>query len=101
MCIRDRGLNPPALDALQAAGVELDEYGFVKTEVSTPIDTTVEGILVCGSASGPKDIPETVAQASGAAARCGALLAGSRGSEVTKKEYPDEIELDGKEPRVG
>ena len=95
------GLNPPALDALQAAGVELDEYGFVKTEVSTPIDTTVEGILACGSASGPKDIPETVAQASGAAARCGALLAGSRGSEVTKKEYPDEIELDGKEPRVG
>jgi heterodisulfide reductase subunit A len=42
-----------------------------------------------------------VAQASGAAARCGALLAGARGSEVSKKEYPEEIELDGTEPRVG
>jgi heterodisulfide reductase subunit A2 len=95
------GLNPPGLDALQAAGVELDQYGFVKTDIATPIDTSVEGILACGSASGPKDIPETVAQASGAAARCSALLAASRGSEVSKKEYPAEIELDGKEPRVG
>ncbi len=95
------GLNPPALDALKSAGVDFNDYGFVTTTVAAPIDTSVEGILACGSASGPKDIPETVAQASGAAARAGALLASSRGSEVSKKEYPPEIELDGQEPRVG
>ncbi len=95
------GLNPPALDAFKQAGVEVDAYGFVTTSIAAPIDTSVAGILACGTASGPKDIPETVAQASGAAARCAALLAGARGTEVSKKEYPEEKELDGAEARVG
>ena len=34
-----------------------------------PVNTTRPGIFVAGCASGPKDIPETVAQASGAAAK--------------------------------
>jgi len=95
------GLNPKPLEALTAAGVELDEYGFVSNKPTAPLDTSAAGIFACGSAGGPKDIPETVAQASGAAAKAGALLAGARGTQVSKKEYPPEIELDGSEPRVG
>jgi len=95
------GLNPEPLQALTAAGVATDEYGFVTAKPTSPIDTSAAGIFACGSSSGPKDIPETVAQASGAAARAGALLAGARNTEVSKKEYPPEIELDGSEPRVG
>ncbi len=34
-----------------------------------PVDTTKEGVFIAGCAQGPKDIPDTVAQASGAAAR--------------------------------
>jgi len=34
-----------------------------------PLATLTEGIFVCGCAQGPKDIPDTVAQASGAAAK--------------------------------
>jgi len=95
------GLNPEPPAALQGTGVDIDEYGFVQTRTASPLDTSVEGIFSCGSAGGPKDIPETVAQASGAAARAGALLAASRGTQVSTKEYPPEIELDGSEPRVG
>jgi heterodisulfide reductase subunit A len=51
-------------------GVELDEDGFVKVVGSRGSlqRTTREGIYVCGCASGPKDIPDSVAEASGAAA---------------------------------
>jgi heterodisulfide reductase subunit A len=96
------GLTEPApAEALKAAGVDLNRFGFVTCAPATPLDTSRPGIFALGAASGPKDIPETVAQASGAAARCGSLLAAARGTEVTRKEYPPEIDLDGAEPRVG
>jgi heterodisulfide reductase subunit A len=39
-----------------------------------PVDTLVEGVFLAGAAQGPKDIPDTVAQASGAAARASILM---------------------------
>ena len=50
-------------------GIELDSFGFIKTRPFAPFDSTREGIFVCGCARGPADIPESVAQASSAAAR--------------------------------
>ncbi len=50
-------------------GVELDEDNFIKTEPFSPVDTTRPGVFACGYCRGPADIPESVAQASGAAAR--------------------------------
>ena len=50
-------------------GVDLDAYGFYKTDAANPLDTTKTGIFVCGCAHSPMDIPESVAQASSAAAR--------------------------------
>jgi heterodisulfide reductase subunit A-like polyferredoxin len=50
-------------------GLELDENNFVKTHPNRPLDTSVPGIFSCGCAQGPLDIPESVAQASSAAAR--------------------------------
>lgn len=52
-------------------GLELDEYGFFKSkdELTAPVDTNIPGIYICGYCQNPKDIPESVAQASGAAAR--------------------------------
>ena len=48
-------------------GFELNRYGFVKTDMKTPLSTSREGIFVCGASESPKDIQETVVQASGAA----------------------------------
>lgn len=39
-----------------------------------PLETNTEGIFLCGCASYPKDIPDSLAQASGAAAKVGTLL---------------------------
>jgi len=40
-----------------------------------PVDTLTDGIFVAGVAQGPKDIPDTVAQAKGAASGAAALMA--------------------------
>ncbi len=57
-------------------GVELDEAGFfrIPDRLSRPLDTSVEGIFACGFCQGPQDIPDSVIQASGAAARVAELL---------------------------
>jgi heterodisulfide reductase subunit A len=97
------GLNPPD-DAKQLAGVlgfELNEYEFAKTLPFKPSETTVPGIYVCGAFAAPKDIPETVVQASAAAAHTDILLADARGTMITQKEYVDEIKVSGDPPRIG
>ncbi len=55
-------------------GLELDENNFVKTHPNRPLDTNVAGIFSCGCAQGPLDIPESVAQASSAAARAAEVV---------------------------
>jgi heterodisulfide reductase subunit A len=55
-------------------GIELDENNFVKTHPNRPLDTSVPGIFTCGCAQGPLDIPESVAQASSAAARAAEVV---------------------------
>ncbi|MDI6735217.1 MAG: FAD-dependent oxidoreductase [bacterium] len=82
-------------------GIELNEYGFCQTDEFAPVAARKEGIYVAGVFESPKDIPETVMQASGAAARVGGLLASARGTLITKKEYPPEIDVVGQEPRIG
>lgn len=49
--------------------IELNKFGFFKTTRENPLDTSREGIFVCGCAHSPMDIPESVAQASSAASR--------------------------------
>jgi len=49
--------------------IEINEFGFFKTSHENPVDTTRDGIFVCGCAHSPMDIPESVAQASSAASR--------------------------------
>ncbi|MEW6139510.1 MAG: 4Fe-4S binding protein [Thermodesulfobacteriota bacterium] len=55
-------------------GIELEENNFVKTHPNRPLDTSVPGIFTCGCAQGPLDIPESVAQASSAAARAAEVV---------------------------
>lgn len=97
------GLKPKktAVELAQRIGIDLNDYEFCRTDSFTPVCTSKEGIYVCGAFQGPKDIPETVMQASGAAAASAALLAEARGSLVTKKEFPPEKTVVGDPPRIG
>jgi len=53
----------------QILGVKLDGYGFFKEmhPKLRPVETNVRGIYICGSAQGPKDIPDSIVQAKAAA----------------------------------
>ena len=88
-------------DLARRLGVELDGHGFCKTRTFAPTSTSKPGIYVCGAFEAPKDIPETVAQASGAAAAASEILAPVRGTKVSRKEYPEQQDVNGKEPRIG
>ncbi len=66
-----------------------------------PVTTNQPGIFVCGAFQGPKDIPQSVMEASAAAAAAGELLAAARGTELQVKELPPERDVEGQEPRVG
>lgn len=50
--------------------VDRDEYGFIRTDPIAPSRTSAEGVFACGMASGPKDVPDTVASGGEAASRC-------------------------------
>jgi len=81
-------------------GIETDRYGFIAREdpAISAVETSRDGVFVCGSAVGPQVIPDCVAQASAAAARAQLFLTGSRVEE--RKETVEPLDLDGP-PRVG
>ncbi|UCD84681.1 MAG: FAD-dependent oxidoreductase, partial [Deltaproteobacteria bacterium] len=103
MVVLSVGFNPPesAKVLAEKLGIELNEYNFAKTSGLAPLATSREGIYVCGAFSGPKDIPETVMQASGVVGSVGAILSEARGTLVKTKEYLPEKDVAGKEPRIG
>ena len=97
------GLEPAAHTARLAdtLGVRTRPDGFVWTAPDHPLRTSRAGVFVGGAASGPKDIPETVTQASGAACEAGRLLADTRHSLTVEREYPPERDVTAEPPRVG
>jgi heterodisulfide reductase subunit A len=103
MVVLSIGFTPPpdTEDFAKRFGIELNKYNFCKTSSFTPLETSRPGIYVSGAFSGPKDIPDTVAQASGAAAKASSLIASERGKLITIKEYPPERDVSGEEPRIG
>jgi len=77
MVVLSTGLRSPEGmgDLAERLEIDLNEFGFCKTEEFDPLATSRDGIFVGGAFQGPKDIPETVTQGSAAAARVAALLA--------------------------
>jgi len=103
MVILSIGMEPPknAEKLAEALGIKLNKYKFCETDIFSPVETSKPGIFVCGAFAAPKDIPESVAQASGAAAKAMSLIESERGKEVVKKEYPPERDVTSEEPRIG
>jgi heterodisulfide reductase subunit A-like polyferredoxin len=97
------GLRVPASVREMAGrlGLDLNQFGFAQTERLTPLATSKPGIYVAGAFQEPKDIPESVAQASGAAACAMDQLASARGNLIQRHEYPWERDTADESPRVG
>jgi len=94
-------IPPSAVDLAKRLEIELTPYHFVATEPFAPVSTSRPGVYTCGIFQGPKDIPESVTQASAAASAAGAALAEARGTDTKTVERPQMIDVAGEEPRVG
>jgi heterodisulfide reductase subunit A-like polyferredoxin len=103
LVVLSNGIVPSSSGRTLAAalGLELDRHGFARTGGFHPVETSRPGVFACGPFVGPKDIPETVVEASAAACKAMSLLAGARHTLTTKRTYPPEKDVSGQEPRVG
>ncbi|MHC4485717.1 MAG: FAD-dependent oxidoreductase [Planctomycetota bacterium] len=81
-------------------GIKLGQTGFVKGSPFDPLLTSRGGVFACGTLTGPRDIPETVIQASGAAGAAASLQADLPAKRI-KTEYPQQRDIRGEPPRVG
>jgi heterodisulfide reductase subunit A2 len=63
-------------DIARVAGVQTGAAGFIREfhPKLRPVDTQRTGMFVCGTAQGPKSIPDSIAQAKAAAARAISML---------------------------
>jgi len=94
-------ISPETIDLANNLGIDLTQGNFCETKNFKPFATSRDGIFVCGAFQGPKDIPESVMEASAAACSAGMNLAPARGSLVKEKAFPDETDIIGEEPRIG
>ncbi|MDO7787576.1 CoB--CoM heterodisulfide reductase iron-sulfur subunit A family protein [Desulforamulus aquiferis] len=103
MVVLSVGLEPnkAAVELAKGLGVELNQYNFADVQKLTGVATNKEGIYVAGAFSGPRDIPETVMQASAAAGEVQKQLAEAKGTLTLTKEYPAEKDLAGEIVRTG
>ncbi|HEX7596980.1 MAG TPA: FAD-dependent oxidoreductase, partial [Polyangia bacterium] len=97
------GLRPSASvkDLAARLGLDLNQFGFCQTDRLAPLAASKPGVYVAGAFQEPKDIPESVAQASGAAACAMERLAAGRGTLIERHDYPWERDVTDEEPRVG
>jgi heterodisulfide reductase subunit A len=82
-------------------GIELNEHHFVKTGVFNPVATSKPGIYACGLLESPKDIPETMVQASAAACMASGCVSVSEDHEEEEDVFPPERDVSLEEPRIG
>jgi len=84
MVVLSVGLSPKReiQKLLEKIEVKTDKYGFIWVNEMDAPKTSREGIVACGVAAGPKDIPETVMESSAAA------------SEACKIAYATEVSMD-------
>ena len=90
-----------ALELANILDIELDRDNFVNVTSFSPVSTNRDGIYVCGAFSEPKDIPQSVMEASAAASNAQGLLSEARWSQTRKKEFPPERNVYAEPPRVG
>lgn len=103
MIVLSTGLKPPK-DAIKLAhklGINLNNYNFAETSSFTPVNTSRPGIYVCGAFQSPKDIPQSVMEASAAACASSVSLTEVRNSLIKEKTYPSERDISYEEPRIG
>jgi len=97
------GLETPkeSIDFYQKWGVALNANQFIEKTSFQPVETSVPGLYACGVVQGPKDIPQSVMEASAAACAAARNLATVRNTLIQEKPVPKPRVVAGERPRVG
>ncbi|MEM0467063.1 MAG: FAD-dependent oxidoreductase [Candidatus Thermoplasmatota archaeon] len=103
MVVLSVGLQPckAIADLGKILDVNLNAYGFVETQPFMQTVTSRPGVYASGTVTEPKDIPESVTQASAAAACVAKDISCVRGTEIVEKTYPAEIDVKNEGVRIG
>jgi heterodisulfide reductase subunit A-like polyferredoxin len=95
-------VSAQAANLAQTLGVDLNGHNFVATAPSAPVAASRPGVFVCGAMQGPKDIPESVMQASAAAGAVSSFLGDVRWTQTRTREAPPAKPISPEDqPRIG
>lgn len=94
-------INSHTVNLAEKIGIKLGADNFTETSCFSPVSTNIAGIFACGVLTGPKDIPQSVMEASAAACAATVSLAPSRGSLTRHEEIPAERNVLHQQARVG
>jgi len=85
--------NPAIAKVFKNVKLDLDEYGWIKRveEPERPNITSIPGVFAAGCATGPKDIPDSIVDATSAAAECADYLSKYRKRLVEMAEVGGDI----------
>jgi heterodisulfide reductase subunit A len=95
------GTSGEVINLAERLGIDLNRYNFATTSNFDPVGTSRPGIYVCGAFQQPKDIPQSVIEASASAGAVSAALSAARHSLTRVHAYPDEKNVASEQPRVG
>jgi len=103
MVVLSTGLeaSQDAVDLSNTLGIELDRYHFTRSDSFHPVAASVPGIYACGAFTGPKDIPQSVMEASAAACAATENLAAARNTCTRVVEIPPERDISREAPKIG
>jgi len=102
MVVLSVGLRPPISSSQisEVLGTDMGDHGFFSTKRFDPVQSSRPGVYVAGVANSPMDIPDSVCQAS-AVADLSLLATGEEARFEDAMDLPEEIDVSGKEPRIG
>jgi len=89
------------VELAERLGIDLNKHHFAVTDGFMPVATSRPGVFVCGTLQAPKDIPQSVMEASGAAAGTSALLSEVRWTQTRTRQLPPERDISAEPPRIG
>ena len=95
-------ISPDTVKMAKKFGIELRPNNFVSASCFDPVATSRSGVYTCGVFSGPKDIPESVMEASAAAGAVSATLGEVRWTRTKTRKVPPELKVSPEDtPRIG
>ena len=94
-------ISPEVVDLADRLGIDTTPGNFCQTQTFSPVETSREGVFVCGAFQGPKDIPQSVIDSSAAATAAGEVLTPARNSRTNVPETIPQVNVANERPRIG